>query len=171
MDFEKELEKLLALETEPLPGDALAALVASELQTLAALQKKQTDISLQVEEIHDILQEKGEASEKVSEPILFISAAISLSDMIEDFYAFAAQSQDADLERQAAIMLRNADAVLGGCGIARIGRTGERFNPSLHTVQTITASTLPREHITQVLSSGYTYSNSLLRKAVVVVSG
>jgi molecular chaperone GrpE (heat shock protein) len=176
VNFEVELEKLLAEERKPLPGSAVAELAAAEMQLLTALYKKDTDLSLQVEEIYDLVKEgdtrilqEALGAEKTRCGHL-AGTAVGLCDMLEDFCAYARQSGSEDLEHQARLLWKNAGALLEGGGITRLGEEGQRLDPAIHKVQAAVPSNLPREYVTQVLQSGYRYLGAIVRRAVVVVS-
>jgi molecular chaperone GrpE (heat shock protein) len=176
VDFEAELEKLLAREGEPLPGSELVEFAAAEREFLTALNKKHTDLSLQVEEIYDlvkegdtrVLQETLEAEQNRSGRLA--GAAVGLCDLLEDFCAYARQSGSGDLEQEARLLWRNSGALLESCGITRLGEEGQPLDPAIHRVQAAVPSALPREHVTRVLQSGYRYLGAIVRRAVVVVS-
>jgi molecular chaperone GrpE (heat shock protein) len=176
VDFEAELAKLLAGEQEPLPGYELAEVLTEGRNLLEALNKKQSDLSLQVEEIYDLAKEadvrelrevlnveKGRVTQ-------LLEAAAGLSDLLEHFCVYAGQSGSAELERQGRLLWQNSRLLLEDCGITRVGEAGQPLDPFLHTVQSAVASEFPREHIARVLQSGYRYMGMVLRKAVVVVS-
>jgi molecular chaperone GrpE (heat shock protein) len=183
VNFEAELEKLLIREQKPLPHyeltEAAAAereLLAMERELLAAVQKKQTDLSLQVEEIYDLVKEgdtrvlqEALDTEKGRTGQLAL-AAIGLCDMLEDFCAYARQSGNGDLEHQGLLLWKNSGALLESCGITRLGEEGQPLDPAIHTVQAAVASAFPREHVAQVLQSGYRYLGVVVRRAVVVLS-
>jgi molecular chaperone GrpE (heat shock protein) len=176
LNFEAELDKLLSRETGTLPQYEFAELAAAARGFLAELNQKQTDVSLQIEEIYDlvkeqdtrVLQEAVNAEKTRANHLVF--AAISLSDLLEDFYAYAKQSGSEELKHQAKILWENAGGILSGRGISRVGEEGQPLNPQIHTVKASAESPLPRERVVQVLQSGYLYQNALLRKAAVVIS-
>lgn len=176
IDFEAELDKLLTQEGEPLPQSELTELAAAGKELLAALNKKQTDFTMQIEEIYDLLQEAdtnalGESlRDEKARANRLAATAVGLCDILEDFCAYARGSGHEDLERQALLMWKNAGGLLESCGIARLGEEGQPLDPALHTVQTAVASPLPREHVARVLQSGYRYLGAVVRRAVVVVS-
>ena len=58
LNFEAELEKLLSRETDILPQYEFAELAAEGRKFLEELDKKQTDVSLQIEEIYDLVKEQ-----------------------------------------------------------------------------------------------------------------
>jgi molecular chaperone GrpE (heat shock protein) len=174
LDFETELNKLLFRERGMLPQYEFAELAAVGQNLLAELGKKQTDASLQIEEIYDLVKEQHglmEAleAEKTAKDQL-AAAAIGIADLIEYFHAYAAQSGREELKKQADVMWQNAAGMLASCGILRFGVAGEQLDPRIHTVKASAESSFPREYVTEVLQSGYLYQNRLLRKAAVVVS-
>jgi molecular chaperone GrpE (heat shock protein) len=176
VNFEAELEKLLAGEQEPLPRYELAEVLAGGRALLEALNKKHADLSLQVEEIYDLAKEADprelrEALDAEKGRVRqLLEAAAGLSDMLEHFCVYAGQSGSAELERQGRLLWRDSGLLLESCGIARFGEAGQTLDPALHTVHAAVASELPKEQIVQVLQSGYGYLGKVLRKAVVAVS-
>ncbi|GHU41946.1 hypothetical protein FACS1894190_10650 [Spirochaetia bacterium] len=180
IDFETELNKLLSREIEPLPRFGIATAVemaALGQDILKDLQKKQTDVSLQVEEIYDILKEQDTkvleaayAAEKERADKLVL-AAIAICDLLEVFYTFARQSGNEALNHQAGILWEQSGYRLYENNIVRIGAEGQPLNPQIHTVQKSVESHLPCEQVLEVLQSGYLYKNAIIRKAAVVVSG
>ncbi|GHV80483.1 hypothetical protein AGMMS49944_22740 [Spirochaetia bacterium] len=186
LDFETELNKLLSRETEPLPGYEFAQTVemAALGQDLASLgkelledlQKKQADVSLQVEEIYDLLKEQNtkglqealEAEKNRADTLAH--TAIALCDLLEDFCAYARLSGSEELKHQADILWTQSGHLLINNNIVRFGEEGQSLNPQIHRVQKGVESPLPREQVLEVLQSGYVYKNALVRKAAVVVS-
>ncbi|MDR1904789.1 MAG: nucleotide exchange factor GrpE [Treponema sp.] len=176
LNFETELDKLLFRETGRLPEYEFAELAAAGQELLAELGKKQTDVSLQIEEIYDlvkeqdtrVLQEALNAEKTRANRLAF--AAISLCDLLEDFYAYARRSGSEELMHQAGLLWKNSGGIAAGCGILRFGEEGQFLNPQYHTVKASVESPLPREQVVLVLQSGYMYQNDLVRKAAVVVS-
>ncbi|MHC6202657.1 nucleotide exchange factor GrpE [Breznakiellaceae bacterium SP9] len=146
------------------------------LGLLEELQKKQTDVSLQVEEIYDLVKEQNTrvlqeavAAEKKRADTLALTA-IALSDLLEDFYAYARQNSSEELRHQAEIVWNKSGQLLASNNLVRFGTEGEPLNPQIHTVQKGVDSPLPRETVLEILQSGYVYKNALVRKAAVVVS-
>jgi molecular chaperone GrpE (heat shock protein) len=174
IDFEAELNKLLSLETGILPQGEFALLAAAEREFLAELTKKQTDVSLQIEEIYDLVKEQGFLQERVNAEKAradqLALAAVGLADLLEDFYVYAGQSGDEVLRRQARLLWEKAGGILAGQGIFRFGEEGEPLNPQIHTVKASAESSFPREQVIRVLQSGYIYQNAMIRRAAVVVS-
>ncbi|MDR2743498.1 MAG: nucleotide exchange factor GrpE [Treponema sp.] len=176
VDFKAELEKLLAGEQEPLPQYELAEVLAEGRVLLEALNKKQADLSLQVEEIYDLAKEadarelRAALNAEKGRVRQLLETAVGLSGILEHFCVYAGQSGSAELEHQGRLLWQNSRLLLENCGIARFGEAGQTLDPALHTVQSAVASELPKEHIVRVLQSGYGYLGMPLRKAVVVVS-
>jgi len=179
LDFKAELDKLLAMETEPLPENELAEVLAAGRELLASFNKKQTDISMQVEEIYDLVREADNAEmrdslrEEKRRAARLVGLIIGLCDILEDFHAYTAQGGDEALARQSLMMWKNSGKILEECGMARVcepGETGEAFSPDIHTVQAVTPSDCPKEHVARVLRSGYRYMGTVVRKAAVVLS-
>jgi molecular chaperone GrpE (heat shock protein) len=176
VDFEAELKKLLKGEQEPLPEYDLVEVLAEGRNLLETLNKKQSDLSLQVEEIYDLAKEAD--TRELREALnaergrvnQLLGSAVGLSDLLEHFCVYAGQSGSAELERQGRLLWQNSRLLLEDCGITRLGEAGQPLDPLLHTVQSAAASEFPREHIARVLQSGYRYMGMVLRKAVVVIS-
>lgn len=169
LDFKAELDKLLSQESEPLPDSGLA-------EALSFFNKKQDDISLQVEEIYDLVRESdtrellGALNDEKRRAKGLVGAVVGLCDIIDDFNAYAAQSGDDTLYEQALMMWDNTERFLEECGMARIGGEGTELDPEIHTVQAVTPGTLPKEYVEHVLRSGYRYMGAVIRKASVAVS-
>jgi molecular chaperone GrpE (heat shock protein) len=176
LNFEAELDKLLSHETDTLPHYEFAELAEAAQFFLAELNKKQTDVSLQIEEIYDLVKEQDTrvwqeaVNVEKTRANHLVFAAISLSDLLEDFYTYARQSGSEELKHQARLLWENAAGILSKRGVFRFGEEGQPLNPQIHTVKASAESPLPRERVLQVLQSGYLYQNALLRKAAVVIS-
>jgi molecular chaperone GrpE (heat shock protein) len=174
LNFEAELNKLLSLETGRLPEYEWAARAAVERELLSEFNKKQTDVSLQIEEIYDLVKEQGSLRETAlaekGRADQLVLAAVGLADLLEDFYAYAGRSGGEELKSQAAILWENAGGILSSRGIFRFGEEGDALDPRIHTVKASAESPFPREQVVRVLQSGYVYQNALIRKAAVVVS-
>ena len=176
LDFKNELDKLLELEAEPLAQTPLEELARSQAQLFSSLDKRQTDISLQVEEVYDIVRELDaselrESLKKEKERLQkLLEALIFMCDMIEDFCAFARKSGDESLLRQAELMRKNVDGMLQSRGVTRFGEAGQRLDPEIHSVRGTAVSKLPKEHVANVIQSGYYYMGNVIRKASVILS-
>jgi molecular chaperone GrpE (heat shock protein) len=174
LNFEAELEKLLSCETGRLPQYELAELAAAGRQLLGDLNKKQTDVSLQIEEIYDLVKEQAALQEiaeaEKARANRLILAVIGLADLLEDFCTYAEQSGSEELKSQAELLRKNSGNILGGCGVLRLGEQGQPLDPQIHTVKASAESPFPREQVARILQSGYAYQGVLIRKAAVVVS-
>jgi molecular chaperone GrpE (heat shock protein) len=174
INFEAELNKLLSRETGGFPEYEFTELAAAGRELLADLNKKQTDTSLQIEEIYDLVKEQGLLRETVMEEKAradqLVMAAIGLADLLEDFCAYAGQSGNEALKDQAKLLWENAGGILLNCGILCFGEEGQTLDPRIHTVKASADSSLPQEQVVRVLQSGYVYKNTVIRKAAVVVS-
>lgn len=176
LDFKQELDKLINARPLPPAQGEFSALAHTTSQSLSVLSKKQSELALQVEEVYDIISsadtdelQKSLASEHKRADSL-AGTCVGLCDILEDFYAFACESGDSVLAGQARMMWRNAAELLERRGFVRLGEEGEALDTEKHTVQSITASAIPREHVARVLQSGYRYLGEVARKATVVVS-
>jgi molecular chaperone GrpE (heat shock protein) len=174
LDFEAELERLLSRETGRLPRYELVELASAGQEVLAELNKRQAEVSLQIEEIYDLVKEQeglreAAEAEKVRANRLVLGA-IGLADLLEDFCSFAKQSGSEDLNHQAELLWEKACGILSGCGIIPFGEAGQFLDPQIHTVKAGAASPFPREQVVQVLQRGYACQGALVRKASVVVS-
>jgi molecular chaperone GrpE (heat shock protein) len=176
VNFEEELDKLLSREGGELPEYELMEFAALGQEFLSALNRKQTDVSLQIEEIYDLLKEQDTkllqetlSAERGRSNRLAL-AAMGLCDLLEDFCAYARQSGSGELLHQAELLWNASGGLLSGCNLIRFGAEGEALNPGIHNVKAGVPSELPREQVVRVLQSGYVYRNVLVRKAAVVVS-
>jgi molecular chaperone GrpE (heat shock protein) len=174
IDFEAELNILLSRESEGLSHFEIAEIASMDRELLTELNKKQTDFSLQIEEIYDLVKEqellRKNAQDEKARADRLVQAAISLADLLEDFYAYAGRSGDEALQYQAKLLWESAGSILSGCSIIRFGEPGQTLDPRLHTVKAGVESALPRERVVELLRSGYAYQDLLIRKAAVVVS-
>jgi molecular chaperone GrpE (heat shock protein) len=174
LNFEAELEKLLSRETGALPRYEFAELAAAGREILAELNKKQNDVSLQIEEIYDLVKEQEElrqaAKAEQSRANQLVLAAVGLCDLLEDFCAYAKRGGGEEFVRQAELLWETSGGILAAREVLRFGEEGQSLDPRIHTVQASAESPLPREQVVEVLRSGYAYRGALVRKAVVVVS-
>ena len=176
IDFETELAKLLEQESKPLPQSELVELASAGQQLLQSLNKKQNDISMQIEELYDLAKESDNTALQESMRVekaragLTVWAVVGLCDLIVDFYEYSKQCENKELEHQALMMRKKGDGLLAGCGITRIGEEGQPLIPAIHSVHSAANSHIPHEHVLKVLQSGYLYMGTVLRKSTVVVS-
>jgi molecular chaperone GrpE (heat shock protein) len=174
LNFEDELARLLSRETEELPRSEGAELVAAARDFLAELNRKQADVSLQIEEIYDLAKEQHGFREQTetekNRADRLVLAAIDLADLLDDFFAYAGRSGSEELRHQAGLLKKSAGSILTAQGILGFGEPGQTLDPRIHTVKASAESSLPREQVVEALQTGYVYRNTLLRKAAVVVS-
>jgi len=174
LDFKKELEKLFEGESGTAETDEFGMLADEGTRLLTAIDRRQADISLQIEEIYDITQKIGTYQDSQqferSRATGLLHAVVGLSDIIEDFVRFASGSSDTELKRQSLMMWNNAGNLLDKCSVTRFGGEGQPLDPELHSVNAAETSVFPHEHIISVLQSGYVYMGAVIRKASVVVS-
>jgi molecular chaperone GrpE (heat shock protein) len=174
INFEAELNKLLSQESGELPQYEFTELAAAGRELLEELNKKQTDTALQIEEIYDLVKEQGLLRETVEAEKIragrLVWTAVGLSDLLEDFFAYAKRSGGEELRSQAKLLWEQAGKILSDCGLLRFGEEGQSLDPRIHTVKAGVESSFSREQVVQVLQCGYAYQNMLLRKAAVVVS-
>ncbi|MDR1157671.1 MAG: nucleotide exchange factor GrpE [Oscillospiraceae bacterium] len=175
-DFKRALTMLLEQETRPLPENEFAEIALDGQRTLTSLRKKQSELSMQVEEIYDIvgnmdttaLQDAMRSEKRRADALA--DAVVGLCDILEDFCAYARDSGDAGLDKQAWMMWRNSGSLLERYGFVRLGADGQPLDPEIHTVRSAVVSSVPREHVARVLQSGYRYLGAVVRKAVVILS-
>lgn|GEM_PF-1010889 len=173
MDFAAELMKLLEAEELP-PTDPLVELAQSQGGEDKELEKtllqKNDDISLQIEEIYDIIKEADENSKELKAAAKrensLIAAIIASGDLLDNVLHYLRGLGEDD----ANIISSQRDIALASCDIERLGVPGERLDPRFHTVGDGEFSEMPFETVTQVLDSGYVYRGKVLRKATVVIS-
>jgi molecular chaperone GrpE (heat shock protein) len=171
MDFNAELQRLLALEPTPV-GSELAELANIHTSLLAQVGRRANDMSLQIEEIYDIIKDDDESAEnaKAAEKRehTLVNGVIALCDVIDAFVGFAVDIPD--LSEQAVMMRQQTDRVLAGVGVRRIGEIDDPINAKLHSVSGAIYSDVTFEHIAAILQSGYEYGGKVIRKAAVIVS-
>jgi len=124
-------------------------------EALSALSGKLESLSLQIEEIYEIV-------ENSSPDGALLKTLVDVFDLLEVF--FAAYDSDGAGRRK----LRE---ILGEGKIAPLGEAGERLNPDIHKVVGAEyAEGIAAEQVLQVVIPGYSYENKIIRKAKVVVS-
>ena len=169
MDFEAELKKLIAEEESPLL-DPLAELAQAHNGMLEAIHKTGADISLQVEEVYDIIKEAdGNAKEvknSAKRETLLLGGMIAINDLLESLLLFIKSTGAVQTETIAA----KREEALKACGLEAVDSIGQRLDPRFHTVASAEYSEAPPESVTRVLESGYIYRGNVIRKATVMIS-
>ena len=169
MDFDAELQKLLEAEEYP-PVDPLEELVAAQAKLMEDVRKINSDISLQVEEVYDIVKEADENAKEVKNAAkredTLLGSLILVNDLVDGLLQFIQYAGAAHVEALAA----KREAALNISGLERLGAPGEHLDPRFHTVANAEYCDAPQESITRVLESGYVYRDNVLRKATVIIS-
>ena len=169
MDFAAELQKLIDAEETP-PLDPLAELALGQANLLKAIRKKEDDLSLQVEEIYDIIKEADDNAKEVKaaakREARLLESLLAISDMLDDVLRFLHEHGAAHVD----IIAAKAGEAMIACGAERFGAPGEPLDPRLHTVASAEFSETPIEHITRVLQYGCAYNGKIARKASVIIS-
>ena len=169
MNFIAELKKLLGEEDNP-PVDPLAELARAQADLLEALYKNGSGISLQVEEIYDIVKESDENAREVKSAAkresTLLSALIAMSDLLDSMLQYPQYAGGAHFEAIAA----KRDEALHACSLEKIGSLGQQLDPRIHTVATAEYNGSPVESVIRILESGYMYRGNIIRKATVIIS-
>ena len=125
-----------------------------------------SDLSLQVEEIYDLVKENDEnvraikAGEKREQQL--IDGISGLCEMVNAFLPH--------IPGHAAVVLAKKNEILQACGLTPIGRVGEKLAPALHTTHSAIYHEVPAETIVDVLESGFIYRGKVIKKAMVILS-
>ena len=169
MDFRIELKKLMDAE-ETTPLDPLTELSRAQMGLFEAIQKTGTGISLQVEEVYDIVKEADENTRELKSAgkreSSLLSSLIAMSDIVDSLLQ---HMQSAAEVHAATIAAKRADT-LSGCKLEMYDGMGERLDPRYHTVATAEFSDAPSETVIKTLESGYIYRGNVIRKATVIIS-
>ena len=169
MEFAMELKKLLDAEESP-PLDPLVELARAQAEMLETLHRSGSDISLQVEEIYDIVKQSDDNVKELKNAAkregLLLGSLVAINDLLDGLVQHA---QFTGSDHTNTIYAKRAEA-LGACGVERVGQPGQLLDPRIHTVASAEISPEPFESVLQVLESGYAYNGSILRKATVIIS-
>jgi molecular chaperone GrpE (heat shock protein) len=151
-DFDSELKKLKS----GIPQELIKPFtINSSDEKLSELSSKIENLSLQTEEIYEIIENNSADN-------ILIKTFVSVCDLLEAY--FTAYDTDGAGKRK-------FREILNESGISLLGEAGERLSPEIHRVigAEETQGMMP-EQILQVVQSGYSYKNKVIRKAKVVVS-
>jgi len=169
MDYITELKKLLDAETLPL-SDPLSELTQTQVELLEAINRKNADVSMQVEEIYDIIKDADENAKEVKNAARretqALNGLMAMDGLLDDSVRFMRSVGANHAESVAA----KSEEILIACGLERIREAGQRFDPNLHTVVSAEYSEIPFESVIRVIESGYIYRGKVLRKATVIIS-
>ena len=169
MDFAAELKKLLNAEESP-PTDPLIEITQAQAKLLEGLQKTCSDISLQTEEVYDIVKEADEHERETRDAekceAQLLGSLIEMNDLLDSLLYFFRFSDESHIR---AINAKR-DEILSGSGLERYDGVGWLLDPRRHKVASAEHSDAPLESVIRALESGYTYQGNVIRKATVIVS-
>jgi hypothetical protein len=154
-DFNLELEKLKSA----IPHELIKPFTVSEerctAEKISELSGKLKDVSLQVEEIYEIVENNSPDSG-------LIKTLMDVCELLE------ANLTEFDADGAGKRKLRE---ILNEGGITVLGAVGERLNPEIHrTVGAEILNNILPEQVIQVVQTGYSYENKVIRKAKVIVT-
>ena len=133
-------------------------------ERLRKIEIQQKETSLQIKEIDDNLQSDGDES-------IYISALVSLADIIEDFYHFASQDEDSPLFEQARMMWNAAKNKAETAGLDIIDSACELFDFNIHSIEgTAHDDSLPLGYVIKTIKCGYIFKDEVIRHAAVIVN-
>jgi hypothetical protein len=132
-------------------------------EDLGRVEVRQKEMSLQLDEIIEILQDGTDET---------VNAAMSLFGMVFDFCIYCENSGDGTLGSQAGMMRREANKVMTRAGFRVVEpMRGVAVDISLHTINnTESIQDLPDGVIIKTISPGFVKDDKILRRAVVVVN-
>ena len=169
MNFEAELKKLLDAEDPP-PLDQLAELAKAQIGVLDSINKAGAGISLQVEEVYDIVKEADENARGLKSAAkresLLLGGMIAVNDLLDSVLQFLRSS---GAEHAAAVEAKREEALIA-CGLEMYDGLGQRLEPRLHTVASAEYSEAPPETVIRSLETGYAFRGNVIRKATVIIS-
>ena len=152
------------------PYDPLAELMGAQTGVLKNINNDCAGISLQVEEIYDIVRmaddNSKEAKNSAKRETLLLGALVAVSDLLDAMLAYIGN----DGAHHAEMINTSRSQALDACALERLGHVGERLDPSIHSVANAVHSDSPIESVVNVLHSGYMYRDKVLRKADVIIS-
>lgn len=177
IDFKEELDKLSQPPIDPQFAQ-YSEDVSTTLQALngitARLFKKQGAMSMQVEEIYSILEEKDNTDliknlEQENQNLL--DTLVTASDLLEDFYLYYKEYPDEAMTAQSELMWNTICKAMAGIGLLRIADENTPFDPKLNSIEGVVEDPSFRNgFIVKVLKSGYRYQTNVYRKSIVIVN-
>jgi molecular chaperone GrpE (heat shock protein) len=133
-------------------------------ERLRRIETRQKETSIQLEEIDDFIQNGGAET-------ALVDALIALTDIIGDFYFFAAAEQDSPLFEQAQMMLNRAKSAVEAAGISVIDAINEDFDFRFHSAEGAEQDIdMPNGHVIKTLKFGYLYQDKVIRRAAVIIN-
>ena len=176
LDFHKEVLKLANL---PLSEDIDNRFFTSDIslmyedlnKNLNKLSKSQKEMSFNVEEVHEFVQElKEEENNRLSERDL-INNIISIVDIIENFYIFALGENNQTIVPHAEMLWNSALKKISLFGLSRIYDEKTDFDVEYNTIVGIDEDiTIPVGFIIKTVKSGYIYDGKIIRKSSVIAN-
>jgi len=176
LDFHEEVLKLANL---PLSEDIDDGFFTSDIslmyedlnKSLNKLGKSQKEISFNVEEIYEFVQELKEAEDKKLNKYDFINNLISIVDIIEDFYVFASEKDDQVIASHAEMLWNSVLKKISLFGLSRICDERTDFDVAYNTIVGLDEDlTIPVGFIIKTIKSGYIYDGKVVRKSSVIVN-
>lgn len=165
IDYSAELQRLLQENGIAKEPDSLKADIQELDDILKKINGRQTDISMQVEEIYEKLEELPDPRDNANTD----ESLMELLDIIEDFYRYA--KGEAALREQAGMMWRMAGRAAAKAGLMRLDEEEMPFDAALHDIEQITEEEgCPHGMVRFTWRSGYLRDGKILRKARVTVN-
>jgi molecular chaperone GrpE (heat shock protein) len=138
--------------------------LAESNDCLRKIETRQKEISIQLEEIDDFLQNNGNED-------ALVDTLIALADTIGDFYFFTASDQSSPLFEQAYMMWNRAKSAVEAAGLWIIDADNADFDFRLHSAEGAEQNVdLPNGHVIKTLKFGYIYKDKVIRRAAVIVN-
>ena len=169
MNFEAELNNLLEAE-EIFPLSPLEEIARAQLDLLEGVRKHSANVSLQVEEIYDIVKESDDNARELKSAARrenqLLTGLVAIDDLLDSLLRYLRSSDLGDTEMIAA----QRESALNRCGIELLGVLGERLDPRIHTVANAEHDDAPLETVIRILENGFAYRGKIFRKASVIIS-
>ncbi len=193
LDVNKELQEYrpvdLEQQQEPAkagPEEELPEMVRHISRLLDRMGKEQFKASRQLENIFSLLEEEQEQervreteSAKVRQELegvekekeALLQSILEMADALEDIYRYAQRADEKAWKEQLALQWQKTGKQLEQLGIRRLEGAGDFFDPRLHTAGEVKAYPgVAHGQILDVLKSGYSFGDEIIRKAEVVVN-
>ena len=134
-------------------------------ERLRKVESEEKEISLQLEAIDGSLHNDN------ADEYALVGGLIALADTVEDFYRFAAVSEDTAFFEQARMMWNAVKNAAENAGLEMIESSGEPFDFERCSVEdTRYDENLPVGYSIETLKCGYVYKDHMMRRAAVVVN-
>ena len=137
--------------------------LAEQGECLRRIETRQKETSLQLDELDNMLQNSSDTD--------LVSALVTLIDIIDDFYYFAAADPLSPLFEQAQMMKNKAISAAENTGLKIIESENEPFDFRFHSAETTSEdSNIPNGSVIKTLKCGYIYGEQVIRRAAVVIN-